>query len=257
MKNIIKGQLFMMPKYGISHLTFLGIVLLQVLATISTINTNNSELIQNGGIFSALPDTTYIMISVVYIFILTAQVCLSDFSDKTSYYELMGGHTRLQVYFGRAIPCLVLGTLGALALFIIPDITATVLLGWGSDVPMGQIIARRLLLVFPLFRLGCEFVFISFLIKNMVGVMVTGFAVYMGSMNLIMVSSNPWLGMTTIPMLYNTDIWVTYGLDANMHFSFGATLQTETVVQVIVFSLAASAISLFLGYFFFGKDDMN
>lgn len=257
MKNIIKGQLFMLPKYAVSHFVFIGIALLQVLATFTTVETTNQEMIPNAGVYAAISDTMNVMISVAYIFILTAQVCLSDFSDKTSYYELMGGHTRLQVYFGRAIPCLVLGTLGTLVLFIIPDITATVLLGWGSDVPVEQIILRRLLLIFPLFRLSCEFVFISFLMKNMVGVMVTGFAVYMGGMYLLMAGDSPWLGITTIPLLYQTDFWVTYGLDANYHFSFDASLQPETVVQVIVFSLAAAAISLFLGYFFFEKDDMN
>lgn len=256
MKDILKGQLYMLPKYGISHFVFIGIVLLQIMATFFTVKTT-PELIQNAGIFASVPDTSYVMISVVYIFTLTAQICLADFSDKTSYYELMGGHTRSEVYFGRAIPCLIIGTLGALILMTIPDITATVMLGWGSDIPVGQIIIRRLLLVFPLFRLAAEFVLISFLMKNMTGVMATGFAVYMSGWYLSMKSSSPWLGMTSISMLYQTDIWVTYGLDGKFHFSYGTSLQPETVVSVILFSLAASAISLFMGYFFFRKDDMN
>lgn len=256
MRNILKGQLYMLPKYGVSHFVFIGIAVVQVMATFFTIRTT-PELIQNAGIFASIPDTTYVMISVVYIFMLTAQICLADFYDKTSYYELMGGHTRLEVYFGRAIPCLVLGTLGSFVLMIIPDITATVLLGWGSDVPVGQIIIRRLMLIFPLFRLCCEFVFISFLMKNMIGVVVTGFVVYMFGWFLSMESSSPWLGMTSVSMLYQTDIWVTYGFDGKYHFSYVTTLQPETVVSVILFSLAASAICLYMGYFFFKKDDMN
>ena len=152
----------MLPRYSISHFVFSGIVMLQIIATYFIVG-SMKELVTNAGIFAAMPDTTYVIIAVVYIFTLTAQICLSDFSDKTSYYELMGGHTRVEVYFGRAIPCLVIGTLGALLLFIIPDITATVMLGWGGDIPVGQIILRRLLLIFPLFRLCCEAVFISFL----------------------------------------------------------------------------------------------
>ncbi|MGN0650485.1 MAG: hypothetical protein ACI4KM_08625 [Oscillospiraceae bacterium] len=256
MKNILKGQLFMLPRYRISHLTFIGIALLHICMTYFTIQTT-PEMIPNAGVFACVADNANSMLSVVYIFILTAQFCLADFSDKTSYYEIMGGHTRLEVFFGRAIPCLVLGTLGTLVLMIIPDITATVLLGWGSDIPVGQIVIRRLLLVFPIFRLGCEFVFISFLMKNMIGVMVTGFAVYMTGWYLSVVSQSPWLGMTTISLLYQTDVWVTYGLDAGIHFSYGASLQSETVVPVILLSLAAAAICLYMGYFFFAKDDMN
>ncbi|MGN0688814.1 MAG: hypothetical protein ACI4KH_00165 [Oscillospiraceae bacterium] len=256
MKNIIKEQLYMLPRYSISHFVFSGIALLQIIATYFIIG-SMKELVTNAGIFSAMPDTTYVMIAVVYIFTLTAQICLSDFSDKTSYYELMGGHTRVEVYFGRAIPCLVIGTLGALLLFIIPDITATVILGWGGDIPVGQIILRRLLLIFPLFRLCCEAVFISFLMKNTVGVMITGFAVYMVGLNLSIEGGSPWLGITTIPMLYESDIWVTYGLDSTVHFSYGTSLQAETIAPVIVFSVIASAVSIYMGYFFFRNDDMN
>lgn len=256
MKNILKGQLYMLPKYAISHFIFIGIALLQVLETYITIETA-PDFILNAGIFAASPTMTYGMVAVVYIFTLTSQICLADFSDKTSYYELMGGHTRIEVFFGRIIPCLVLGTLGAFVLMIIPDITATVLLGWGSDVPVGQIIIRRLLLIIPLIRLCCEFVFISFLLKNMVGAMVTGFVMYMFGWELSFYNSSPWLGMTSISMLYETDVWVTYGLDGDAHFTFDASLQPETVVSVILFSLAASAISLIMGYYFFKKDDMN
>ena len=152
MNNILKGQLYMLPKYIISHFVFIGIALIMALTAVFTIKAS-PMLIQNAGIFACVPDTLNSLLSVSYIFILTAQVCLSDFSDKTSYYELMGGHTRLEVFLGRAIPCIVLGTLGTLVLMIVPDITATVLLGWGVDIPVGQIILRRLLLIFPLMRI--------------------------------------------------------------------------------------------------------
>lgn len=256
MRNILKGQLFMLPKYRISHFAFIGIALINVAVTYFNIQ-SSSDLIQNAGVFACIADSANSLLSVTYIFIMTAQFCLSDFSDKTSYYELMGGHTRLEVYFGRAIPCLVLGTLGTLLLMVIPDIAATVLLGWGSDVPVGQIVIRRLLLVFPILRLGCEFVFLSFLMKHTVAVMVTGYLVYMFGWSVSMVSQSPWLGMTSISLLYQTDIWTTYGLDSEIHFAFGASLQAETVASVILFSLVIAAISLFMGYFFFKKDDMN
>lgn len=256
MKNILRGQIYMLPKYIISHFVFIGIATIMVLTAFFTIKAS-PMLIQNAGIFACVPDILSSLISVSYIFILTAQVCLSDFSDKTSYYELMGGHTRLEVYFGRAIPCIVLGTLGTLVLMIVPDITATFLLGWGGDIPLGQIILRRLLLVFPLMRICCECVFLSFLIRNMVAIMVTGYLVFLFGGYISSLNSSPWLATTSISMLYETDVWTTYGLDSKIHFSFGASLQPETIVSVILVSLAAGAISLIMGYFFFAKDDMN
>ncbi|MGN1341430.1 MAG: hypothetical protein ACI4WS_14145 [Oscillospiraceae bacterium] len=204
-----------------------------------------------------MPDYTSLLFSMVYTFTITAQICLGDFGDKTSYYEIMGGHTRLQVFWGRAIPCLVLGTLGALVLCVLPDITATIMLGWGNDIPAGEIILRRLMLIFPLFRISCEFVLIAFMLKNMVAVIVVGCVINMVGINLAMYFSGPWLGITTIPMLFNTDVWTTYGLDSEIHFSFGTAIEADVIVPVVVISLAAAALSLAMGYYYFKKDDMN
>lgn len=256
MKSILKGQLYMLPRYVMSHLVFILLASIQVLLTILTIS-DTPELITGAGIFASVSGNTYTLTAVLYIFILTAQVCLADFSDKTSYYEIMGGHTRSEVYFGRVIPCLVLGTLGSLVLMLIPDITATAMLGWGSDVPVGEIVIRRLLLVFPLLRLACEFVFISFLVKNMVGTIIIGFGIFLGGTELAMIKSTPWLGMTSISMLYETDIWTTYGLDSSIHFSYEASLQGDTVIPVVICSVVAAVVSLVMGYLFFRSDDMN
>ncbi|MGN1304826.1 MAG: hypothetical protein ACI4YB_07310 [Oscillospiraceae bacterium] len=256
MKSILRGQLYMLPRYVMSHLVFTALAFIQVLLTVFTIS-DTPELITSAGIFASVFGNTYPLTAVLYIFILTAQVCLYDFSDKTLYYEIMGGHTRSEVYFGRVIPCLVLGTLGSLVLLIIPDITATVMLGWGSDIPMSDIVIRRLLLIFPLLRLGCEFVFISFLAKNMVGAVIIGFGIFLGGSNLAMIKSTPWLGMTSISMLYETDIWTTYGLDSAINYSFEASIQADTIISVVVCSVVAAVISLVMGYQFFKSDDMN
>lgn len=72
-----------------------------------------------------------------------------------------------------------------------------------------------------------------------------------------MIKSTPWHGMTSISMLYETDIWTTYGLDSAIHFSYGASLQANTVIPVVLCSVAAAAVSLVMGYLFFRADDMN
>lgn len=256
MKNLIKAQLYMLPKYKLLHIGFVGIALLMVMLTYLNIGTMK-EYVSEAGVFAVSSEISYMMIPMIFAFISTATICLGDFSDKTSYYELLGGHTRTQVYFSRVIPAVVLAALGTMILFIIPDITATVILGWGNEIPVEQVIFRRLLLIFPVVRICCEFVFISFLIKNMIGIMIAGYVVIMGGSFISAEAANPWLGMTSIKMLYNTDVWTTFGLDSVIHFSFDASLQPETVVQVIAFSLAASAICLIMGWYFFRKDDMN
>ena len=256
MKNILKGQLRMLPRHTMSHLVFIGVLLLQVMTTYFNINAV-SELITNAGVMAALNNTIYALTTLIFLFIFIAQISLSDFSDKTSYYEIMGGHTRLEVYFGRVIPSVVIGTVGTFVLMIVPDITATILLGWGNEIPVGEIIIRRLLLIFPIIRIGCEFACICFLFKKLYAALIAGFLMFMFGGEIATTNTSPWLGVTSIAKLYEVDIWTTYGLDSEIHFSYEASLQAETVVPVIIVSIIAAAISLVIGYQFFKADDMN
>lgn len=246
----------MLPKYKMSHFVFVVIALLQAAAAVLNIAAE-PKILTSAGIMSAIPNIIYILVSFIYFFTLISQICLSDFSDKTSYYEILGGHTRFEVYFGRVIPSLILGTLGTFVLMIIPDITATILLGWGNEIPAGEIIIRRLLLIFPIFRLGCEFVCIAFIVKKLAAAIIMGIIIVLVGGETAATNSSPWLGVTSVVKLYEVDVWATYGLDANINFSYETSLQAETVVPVIIFSVVAAVISLVMGYQFFRADDMN
>lgn len=71
------------------------------------------------------------------------------------------------------------------------------------------------------------------------------------------IKSNYLLGISNLSMLGTIDMWTTYGLDGELNYIFEAYLGAGDIAGTVLASLAASLLSLFLGYIFFKNDDIN
>lgn len=260
MKNIIKSQLFQLKKDKISIFTFIAIAVVELLLVYMMYGTNKTyDGVIIGGEEVARTLSMFALLPQFFMYIFTAQSIGADFKDKTCNYEIMSGHTRLQVFFGRAIPTIIISVLGTISLMAIPCIAITAIYGWGNTVSHVDYIIRLLLMIFPVIRITCEFILFSFIIRNpyvIMGLSYVGFMA-LGINESILHNYTPVLGFTTINNISTIDFWYTYGLDTDIRYIYETAMPAGDIVSIIVVSLLFAAAALYLGYVFFKNDDMH
>ena len=258
MKDIIKAQFYQLTKEFIPFFTFIGITLCSVLITMAAdLQVFGETEPRTGCECFAESSFGFVTMGMLFVAITVPMMCGNDFLDKTTNYELLSGHIRRDVFFGRAIPTIIIGTLGCIVASIAPIVVATIRNGWGDYIGIEDACFRLFLMFFPVIRIICELIFLSFIIKNPYIVMALGWlSVMIGNM-LIGTGGYFSLGITTIGKVVTVDAWSTYGLEENVNFIYDAAFPAADVALVIISSVVVSAAALYLGYIFFKKDDLN
>lgn len=258
MKDIIKAQFYQLTKEFIPFFTLIGITLCSVLITMAVeLQFFGETEPKTGCECFAESSLGFVSMAMLFVAITVPMMCGNDFLDKTTNYELLSGHIRREVFFGRAIPTIIVGTLGYMIASTAPVIATTIKNGWGDYISIEDACFRLFLMFFPVIRIICELIFLSFIIKNPYIVMALGWlSVMIGNM-LIGTGGYFSLGITTIGKVVTVDSWSTYGLEENINFIYDAAFPAADVALVIISSVVVSAASLYLGYIFFKKDDLN
>lgn len=255
MKNIIKSQLFQLKKDRFSILLSVAFIAVMLALMATTIMVPDDKFSKTGSVHFCNMIQQYMMFTAFFVMIITPHLCGSDFRDKTNYYELMSGHTRFEVFFGRVIVTAVYTLILSMIMVMFPVIVETIRNGWGAKISVRDAVMVYALFVFPCLRIICEFIFLSFVIRNPYIVMIIGYLIFMLAGSLM--PTGYILGLSNINLLATIDIWAIYGLDQSINYIYETTVNSETVVFTIISSLIAGAGSLFHGYTFFKKDDLN
>lgn len=260
MTNIMKSQLYQLKKSKLVRAVFICILMLQFVFMDGEMDFLFSSDVTTGK-FLAENGSLLVCISLMFALVITAEVCGADFLDKTSNYELMGGHLRKEVYFARSILSLGIGTLGALILNVLPLVCAVLLSGWGDDISAWDIIFRYMISIFPIFRIISEFIFFSFLVKNSYAAMVAGFVISIAGTGWAELFPNGcalFSGIGTLTKLFAIPYWNTYTLTGEKDIIvYHAALSAGDVAASVVSSVLFGVVFLLLGYWYFKKDDMN
>lgn len=258
MKNIVKAQFFQIIREKLLWYMLVVALLLQTALFMLPLWLGNEEVTSAGEFFA---DNSYglICFPVFFLVVAVGMICGMDFLDKTNHYEVLGGHRRHEVYLGRVIPAVLVGGGGALFLSILPILLYTIMYGWGTKIAPGPVIFRLVLLMLPYLRIVCEFVFLTFLVKNPYIMMAAGYASFIACMGLaeILNSFNAFLGITNMMQLLEVEKWVTFGLGGNLNYIYEAPLSTGVIVQTILASVVFGVGSLYLGYVYFKNNDLN
>lgn len=259
MGQIMKAQLYQLKRNKLNYVVFVGLVFMQCTTLLgeigfsSTTVTAGSYVAANGG---------YIMsVALMFALMLTGSICGEDFIDKTVNYELMSGHLRRELYFGRAVLSLLIGTAGTIILNIVPVAVACIMNGWGDELSAWEVFLRYILSVLPVLRLVCEFVFISYIVKNSYAVMALGFVVSMAGsawMELFKAGDFIFLGTGNLQMLFDFTSWSTYTLAGEKEIMvYDAVLSAGDVAGTVLASVLIGGLFLILGYLYFEEDDLN
>lgn len=260
MKNIIKAQLIQLRKDKISRFIFIGILVVTFLIVVMMSDMVSGDIKITGGEQALVLFTMTQLLAQFFMYLFTAQACGGDFTDKTLNYEIMSGHTRRDVFFGRAIPTLVIGTIGTLFLIAAPVVVEVIILGgWGDKVSLTDMLLRFLLMAFPIARTMCEFIFLTFIIKNPYIVMGVSYVMCMVlGMNVPVTRDHCFvLGMSNMNAITVIDRWNSFGLNGDYYYLYETALSADFVLPTIIVSVVVGAAALILGYTFFRNDDMH
>ena len=200
---------------------------------------------------------------IIFFMVVTiADVVGNDFLDKTVNYEILSGHSRKQVFFGRVIPAVLHGVLGTFCLVIVYPVIATILNGWGTSMDLKGVVIRHVLLLFVLFRIACEYSLVAIITKNTYATYLIGFILSFEQMMVLMFFSdlgeNAYLtGIHNCVQLTEYSDWHTFFLNGKEQMFYESAVTSEMVIGTIGVSLFAGILSLVLGYVYFKHDDLN
>lgn len=259
MKNIIKAQLYQIRKSSFIFIVFLAVLVMQLANMMGEWSYRGDAMY--GSTYVAANGFYTTLVALIFAIVFTGYVCGSDFNDKTANYELMSGHLRKQVYFGRAIISLAGGGIGVALIIAAPVVIATIACGWGNDIRMIDAIFRFLLVLLPVLRIICEFIFLTYVVKNAYVIMACGFFTYiLGSAlpEYLGRSESVLLGVTNLSKLCSFESWMTYTVgEMNIYTVYEAGVSVNDVVTTLLASVIFGGLFLVIGYLNFKKDDMN
>ncbi len=258
MWNVIRATLYQLKSDFVLWSSFVGISLLGVLMGIDYMDGTGM-----GSLFVADMGMGMLMFAGFCLIIAGTNIVAKDFSDKTAYYELMSGHTRGQVFFGRVMVAVPLGMILCFGSMIIAPVVITLMTGWGETIAMGEIIVRYALVLACLFPAMCMVVTAAIIIRNhnvtflvmfvfnqlqiflvlfrelWDGIAVTVLTPISRCVTLLLVQSRPEIDATT-------------GVAR-----FDMSVPLDEVVSVVSGSVVWGIALLLIGYLVFRKSDLN
>lgn len=263
MHNIIKALNYQTRRDNFLIYSILAGLYMIVISLIDYFNYNFDKL--NGGTVVAVTGTQMcISMSVIFtVLLLGTRICGWDYADKTMNYEILAGHSRKHVYWSRVIVCIIWCTCVSLAIVILPVIVFTIINGWGDNMSFGGAAVRYLLLIFPMFRIICEFALITFLTGSCYKGMVLGFIlsetgmmIYVLAEELADFKCRYLLSMSNIDALFafNAKFGYVNGMDIEV---YETAVKPSLAVGTIIISLAVGAGCLLIGWLVFKKRDVN
>ena len=96
MNNIIKSMIYELRKSRFVLVLFLVIAAANVLVTVLNISANTFDEATTSAMLSEAKNTTFLF-AEFFVIAAVGIIIGSDFKDKVANYELMSGHSRIQV----------------------------------------------------------------------------------------------------------------------------------------------------------------
>lgn len=256
MFNIVKSQ-----NYQIRHDMFSVITVIVILGI--SVYMALCESVTGAEKFLALGENIP-MLWLLICLVMGARIAAWDYSDKTINYELLAGHSRKDLYWGRFVVALWWCVLLCLGTVGIPLIICSVRNGWGNNVDFVNCMLRLLVSVLPLLRILAEFFLLAILLKNCYVTYAVGYVLIGGTMmgvlllsEVLNVDCSFLLGFTTLAELFqlgNSHLEWIDGVDISVYDSI---LSSSQIMEIILSSIVVILLSLFAGYGVFKKRDME
>lgn len=263
MKNIIKAQMYQIRHDRIVILFLLsGLAFMAASMLMNGLESGMGEL--SAGLFLAMAGGSFTFIAAVVFVVLVPRISGWDLGDKTINYEIMSGHARKEVYFGRVMVSLAWSLAGGMAILFLPLLAVQVLFGWGNNMNFADAIIRCVLAVFPLFRIACGFILLTFLLKNCYMAMIIGWILFDVTMIVNMCYQEFtdrmltfWFGFTNLTYIFDFSNYKFEYIGGEDIPVYVTTVSPSMAAGTVVISLLAGIICIAVGYVFFCRQDMD
>lgn len=260
MNNIIKSQIYQLVRNRSLRALVLAMIGLSIFTGAIGIIDGGKDINASDYIVGTL--SIVVAMAQFITAIITGIICADDFNDKTSNYELMSGRLRSQSYAARAVISVILSCIVSILMIVLMIVTSLMLYPHGSSLTDSALV-QRVLLMIPLFiRLSCFFVFVSYIVKKPIAVFGVCYAIMMllGGISVSegdSIKSAMLTGFSSFKNVCHFDEWYTYGLNTPAYHVYEPYVDSKTAALMVIVSLAAGALYLFLGYSFFHRDDIE
>lgn len=218
----------------------------------------------NGGMTAVFYGDCMMMMLVIVPLGMTTRICGWDYADKTMNYEILSGHKRKDIYWGRFLVSMSWVTAITYIFLVIPLIVMTIINGWGDNLDLKNLIIRYALLIFPLFRSVCEYTLLTFIIKNGYLSLIFGFILADGVFGITMlldefndIKTTVWITLTNFTELVTFSNYTFGYVNGEDICVYESALEPSVIIGTIAVSLIAGFICLFGGYLYFKKSDVN
>ncbi len=260
MWNIMKAQNYQTKGDNLVILVLLAGFLLPTGAVL--IDFDVSEL--SGSLFMAQLGSVLPSFLGMVLVILVSRICGWDAGDKTINYEILAGHSRAEVYFGRVIMSVIWGLGSGIAMLVLPVLGITLINGWGDSMNPGNAAVHCVLFLFPMLRLICEFAMLTFLMRDCYKAMLVGWVFFAVSVIGIMVYEELMDRVLTLQLVI-TNMRQVIGFDNyKLEYIEGEDIpvymtgmDAPLVIGTILVSLLVGGACLAIGYAVFKKQDMD
>lgn len=252
MCEIIKSLFYKEKNNVIIYLMILCVIILPVLniSNISDTKITGSVLAVNniGSCFY------YLLLCLV----ISGIVIGSDFIDKTINYEIMSGHNKEQMYFGRLIVAFIITILSLFVALVVPFILVSLKDGWGETIYLKDFVIRVLLMVFPIFKFISLIQLLSFVLKNHYGAIGFGFAVAfmeftLSSFDAIPEVFNKFLIFDNLKTLFTFETKI----NEVGAISYISNISNSDMMNIIIANISIGFCFVMIGYLFFKKSDLE
>lgn len=262
MRNILRAMNYQIRRDNFTYYALLlgvGLTVLTFCTTPQILDRTAVQYIAGGDLLNVL--TILPMVIVLFV----TRICGWDFADKTINYEVLSGHDRRSIYFGRAIPALLWGITATYGTLIIPIVFFAAKNGWGAGCEPSALILRLALMIFPLFRTACELVLITVLLRSFISAAVAGYllimlptigsALYEEAATKASFKLTWQLSASNLMKLcsFNSRMGFENGVDITL---YDGSLSAGMICGTVLCSLIIGFGALFLGAHLFRKSDM-
>lgn len=264
MKNIMKALRYQTLRDNVTYYIVIGLLALFVF----TLNSEIDGLLSSTGSEYAFGSAVvYGAFGSIVIVLFTTRIFGWDYTDKTLNYEILIGHSRKEAFWGRVMVSFSWALPFMIVIMFVPLLLLTAINGWGIHSDMSDVILRWALSIFPMFRLFCECVLLTTLLKNCYLGLVIGFLLTEISFS-VMISieeiTKTELGLfAVIQSTFNAAEFIscsdyTYEyINGKDEIVFITEIDPVFAVLTVAVSLAVGIGCLMLAYRYFRKTDLN
>lgn len=260
MWNIIRAQWYQLIRDKRVRGTF--VVMLLFNAAFTFANIDGYEEIKGGRIMADM-GSFFGLMGLLFMLVLMAFVMGTDFVDKTLYYEILTGHSRKEVLFGRFLVALSAGSLGAMTIMLFCPLVLTVGFGWGYVPEAGSTFLRCVLVFGVLFRIACETMLIAVIVKNPYATIFAGYII--GCVELLLLLLKELMPGGDIFLQFFSVCQCTellnfsglQGMEEAAGEAVSGGFSHCRLVFIAVMGLAASTAAVMAAYAYFKRDDLQ